>query len=109
MYYADYLSVPKLLSAQVPKSGSHWEGDKDEGGQVAAHEEMLFIITHQTYELWFRQILHEIDSVRRIFMRVPLDDSHMGVAVSRLVRVREIQTVLLQQVCGRICACRVSE
>ncbi len=32
-----------------------------------AHDEMLFIIIHQTYELWFKQILHELDSVYRIF------------------------------------------
>jgi tryptophan 2,3-dioxygenase len=63
-----------------------------------AHDEMLFIITHQTYELWFKQILHEVDSIRRIFAQVPVDERKIAIAVSRLQRVKEILGVLLQQV-----------
>lgn len=47
-----------LLSAQHPESRKHGK---------EAHEEMLFIITHQTYELWFRQIPHELKSVLELF------------------------------------------
>ena len=50
MNYPDYLKLDQLLACQVTESGK--------GGR-AAHEEMLFIIVHQTYELWFKQILHE--------------------------------------------------
>ena len=51
VHYINYLDLDKILNAQHPLSG---ELDKDE-----AHEEMLFIIIHQTYELWFKQIIHE--------------------------------------------------
>jgi tryptophan 2,3-dioxygenase len=49
--YADYLRVADLIALQHPVSSP------------AHHDELLFIITHQTYELWFRQILHELDAV----------------------------------------------
>ena len=48
MTYNDYLKVPELLSLQQRQS------------EPPHHDEMLFIIIHQTYELWFKQILHEI-------------------------------------------------
>ena len=54
VHYINYLSLDKVLDAQFPLSGE---------GKNAAHEEMLFIIIHQTYELWFKQIIHEINSV----------------------------------------------
>ena len=54
VHYINYLALDKVLDAQHPLSGEDRE---------AAHEEMLFIIIHQTYELWFKQILHEIESV----------------------------------------------
>jgi tryptophan 2,3-dioxygenase len=63
-----------------------------------AHDELLFIIIHQTYELWFKQILHEIDSVRGIFSAAPVDEKLITVAVSRLQRVKEIQNILVSQV-----------
>ena len=47
--YNDYLKVPELLELQIPKS------------TPAHHDEMLFIIIHQTYELWFKLILHEFN------------------------------------------------
>ena len=54
VHYINYLQLNKILDAQDLIS--------DKEGK-AAHEEMLFIIIHQTYELWFKQILHEIQSV----------------------------------------------
>jgi len=45
--YASYLKVDELLSLQQPRS----EGPE--------HDEMLFIVIHQVYELWFKQLLHE--------------------------------------------------
>lgn len=89
LYYADYLQLDKVLTAQAPKS-------KEAGAE--AHDEHLFIVIHQVYELWFKQILHEIDSVRRIFSTAPIEERNIGIAVERLHRIREIQTVLLQQV-----------
>lgn len=55
LYYDDYLKLGRLLSCQDPMS---WRFGED------AHDEMLFITVHQTYELWFKQLIHELDSVR---------------------------------------------
>src|SRR5690554_1381614 len=87
-HYADYLQLDKLLSAQTPRSGMNGN---------PAHDEMLFIIIHQAYELWFKLILHEIDSVITLFRSDSLDERGMGFIVSRLERVTEIQRVLVDQ------------
>lgn len=50
--YGSYLRVEELLALQSPRSGG--EGEPE-------HDELLFIIIHQVYELWFRQLLHELD------------------------------------------------
>lgn len=81
-YYGDYLQVDKLLDAQRPVSRVR--------GQEA-HDEMLFIVVHQVHELWFRQILHELDSVVGMFQRDVVDERSIGVAVARLERIIEIQ------------------
>jgi len=87
--YFDYLKIKELLSLQNKRS--------DEFG-INAHEEMLFIITHQTYELWFKQILTELDSVLVIFANEVIDEVQMGTAVLRLQRITEIQKLLNQQI-----------
>ena len=87
--YSEYLRVPQLLEQQKLRS--------DEFGRDA-HDEMLFIITHQTSELWFKQILTELDSVLEIFSQKVLREIDMAKAVSRLQRITEIQNVLIQQV-----------
>lgn len=79
----------QLLTLQQPKS-------REVGAE--AHDEHLFIVVHQAYELWFKQILHELDSIRAIFAHPPVEERLVGIAVARLARVREIQTVLLQQI-----------
>ncbi len=88
IYYSDYLKLDQLLNSQKPKS--------DEYG-YKAHDEMLFIIVHQTYELWFKQILHEIDSVNTMFRDEVVDEKSIGIAVSRLHRITEIQKLLIEQ------------
>ncbi len=88
IYYSDYLQLDSLLNSQKPKS--------DEYG-YKAHEEMLFIIVHQAYELWFKQILHEVDSVNQMFKDDTVDERSIGIAVSRLSRVTEIQKLLVEQ------------
>lgn len=87
--YGDYLKIEDLLTLQKRRS--------EDFGPVA-HDEMLFIIVHQTYELWFKQILTELDSVLEIFMQARIDESDMGRAVGRLQRVVEIQKLLVNQV-----------
>ncbi len=88
--YGTYLQLDELLSAQVPESGR--------GGATPAHDEMLFIVTHQAYELWFKQILHELDSVTGIFSGQRLENRQLATAIHRLSRVRSIQDLLLQQI-----------
>ena len=63
-----------------------------------AHDEMLFIITHQVYELWFKQILFEIDSIFEVFHAKVIDESQVGIAVSRLHRINEIIQLLIDQI-----------
>ncbi|MGH2696726.1 MAG: tryptophan 2,3-dioxygenase family protein, partial [Actinomycetota bacterium] len=50
--YGSYLKVPELLSLQSPLS------------KPAAHDELLFIIVHQAFELWFREMVFELETVR---------------------------------------------
>jgi tryptophan 2,3-dioxygenase len=56
--YASYLKVPELLKLQCPLS------------EPPHHDEMMFIIIHQTYELWFKELLHDLDAVARAFRHV---------------------------------------
>lgn len=86
--YSEYLKLDRLLTSQAPKSVEHGR---------PAHDEMLFIVVHQAYELWFKQILHELDSVTALFRADSVDERSIGVAVSRLLRVVEIQKLLLDQ------------
>src|SRR3984957_15011649 len=88
VYYADYLQVDRLLSLQAPESAKHGP---------AVHDEMLFIIVHQAYELWFRQILHEFDRIERDFSTNPVDDEAMARIVHSLARVHEVLKLLVAQ------------
>jgi tryptophan 2,3-dioxygenase len=88
VYYADYLQLDKLLSSQKLKS--------DEFNDHA-HDEMLFIIVHQAYELWFKLIIYELDSVIGIFNKEKIDEKNIGIAVGRLHRITEIQKILIDQ------------
>lgn len=89
VHYHSYLQLEKLLDAQHPKSA--------ELGKPA-HEEMLFIIIHQVYELWFKQILHELSSIIQMFEDDLVDEKEISVALSRLDRVTEIQQLLIRQI-----------
>lgn len=89
IYYSDYLRLDQILSAQSLESEKQGE---------PAHDEMLFIITHQTYELWFKQIIHELTSVVDFFDDPVVEDKNMGVVLHRLGRVKTIQRVLIQQI-----------
>ena len=91
MHYSDYLELDKILNAQNPESARQ--------GQPA-HDEMLFIVIHQTYELWFRQLLYETDSVNRILQQPALNDNspELQTIVHRLARCATILKVLVQQI-----------
>jgi tryptophan 2,3-dioxygenase len=89
LYYADYLQLEKLLDAQDLESSKHGE---------PVHDEMLFIIVHQAYELWFKQLIWELDSIRGLFSKPRLDERDTRVVTNRLRRITEIQALLIQQV-----------
>jgi tryptophan 2,3-dioxygenase len=77
--YGSYLRVDDLLNLQCPRS----DGE---------HDEVLFIVIHQVYELWFKEMLHEIDYVRRLFEG---DDPHR--AQHTLKRILTILKVMVAQ------------
>jgi tryptophan 2,3-dioxygenase len=89
LYYAEYLQLDRLLGGQQMQSTLHGR---------PAHDEMLFIVVHQAYELWFKQILWELDAVLATFRGSPVPEEALGQAVLSLGRVVEIQRVLIQQV-----------
>src|SRR5437016_10337263 len=78
--YAEYLKVNELLALQQPRS----EGPE--------HDEMLFIVIHQVYELWFKELLHEFDRVRRLLEQ---DEPHR--VQHTLKRVLTILKVMVAQ------------
>ena len=89
VHYADYLQLESILSAQIPESLKYGE---------MAHDEMLFIIVHQTYELWFKQVLFELDSIVHIFGEKDLPSHRMQTIVSRFERINEILKLLVDQI-----------
>lgn len=91
-YYPDYLGLKELLELQRPLSLHE--------GKLIAHDEMLFIIVHQSYELWFKQILHEVTACREVMSKPTADDDgpDMNLVVHRLHRVVEIWKLLNHQV-----------
>ena len=91
MYYSSYLQLEKILDAQ------HLESDK---ANQHAHDEMLFIVIHQAYELWFKQILFEAKSIHTIFSNTTINDNapETATAVRRMNRIVEILRVLVHQI-----------
>ncbi|MGO4859158.1 tryptophan 2,3-dioxygenase [Arthrobacter sp. 2MCAF14] len=80
MSYGSYLQLPVLLSAQQPVS------------QPEHHDELLFIIQHQTTELWLKLVLHELRSAATWLRQ---DD--LGSALKAIARVKHIQKTLTEQ------------
>ncbi|HMU45536.1 MAG TPA: tryptophan 2,3-dioxygenase family protein [Chitinophagaceae bacterium] len=91
VHYHDYLQLDKILNSQFPES------DKK---NLPAHDEMLFIIIHQAYELWFKQLHYEVDSIAAIMAQPSLNDNspELQTVVHRLSRVVTILRVLVHQV-----------
>jgi tryptophan 2,3-dioxygenase len=88
VYYGDYLRVERLLSLQSPESAKHG---------TPVHDELLFIIVHQAYELWFKQVLHEFDLIEGDFSTNLVDDEAMSRIVHSLARIHEILKLLVAQ------------
>lgn len=91
VYYSEYLQLDKILGAQ------ELESDK---ANDHAHDEMLFIIIHQSYELWFKQILFEVGSVMKIMSQPNISDNSPDLFTvnHRLSRVVTILDILVQKV-----------
>jgi len=91
MYYSDYLKLGDVLNAQ--------ELESDKQGKHA-HDEMLFIVIHQSYELWFKQILFEMKSVYDILAKENINDNspELQIAVNRMHRVTEILRILVDKI-----------
>ena len=79
--YATYLKLDQLLNLQEPRS------------QPEEHDELLFIVTHQAYELWFKLQLHELDKIKNDFR-----SNHLYGAISTFKRIRTIMKVMVEQV-----------
>ena len=88
VYYSDYLELDKILSAQHPESG-------EQGNE--APDEMLFIIVHQAYELWFKQILYELTIIQKIFNQSNINDNGPDLqnATHRLKRIASILHLII--------------
>ncbi|PIK45003.1 vermilion [Apostichopus japonicus] len=87
--YGEYLQLDRLLSSQQCESDKH-------GKEI--HDEHLFIIVHQVYELWFKQILHEMDSIRQLLSSVPFDESKQLIVNRRTSRVVAIMKICVEQI-----------
>jgi tryptophan 2,3-dioxygenase len=87
--YGKYLKLADLLACQELESAKRGP---------TAHDELLFIITHQTYELWFKEILHELDAVLAIMGAEFVREREVARALAYLERVIRIQQLLLDQV-----------
>ncbi|MBJ9739619.1 hypothetical protein I5523_08185 [Acinetobacter oleivorans] len=85
VYYSEYLQLDKVLTAQQPVSCKLGE---------CMHDEHFFIVLHQTHELWFKQIIYELESINKLFIthRHPL-----AVALPRMRRVFEIMKAILPE------------
>lgn len=88
VYYADYLYLNRLLDCQHTKSA---EAGKE------AHDETLFIVVHQVFELWFKQILHELKPVLSAFSKDSIEESELSFILARFERVIKIQGLFHQQ------------
>ncbi|MCI5082750.1 MAG: tryptophan 2,3-dioxygenase [Saprospiraceae bacterium] len=90
VHYQQYLALDELLDAQ------HLRSEKLQ--KEPAHDEMLFIIVHQSYELWFKQVIHELESVMEMFNQNNVDERSIGVSVARCNRVGEIFKLLIEHI-----------
>lgn len=89
--YHEYLQLEKILNAQTLESNKR---------NLTAHDEMLFIVIHQAYELWFKQLHYEADSIVAIMSKPALNDNspELQTVVHRISRMVTILRVLVHQI-----------
>jgi aminocarboxymuconate-semialdehyde decarboxylase len=86
--YSSYLKIPELLHLQEPQSSP------------PHHDELLFILVHQTYELWFKELLHDLDAVVANLQKAggsPNSHDEVYEAARLLRRCTEITRILVEQ------------
>lgn len=88
LYYGTYLKLGSVLGAQEMESAK---------AGFPAHDEHLFIVIHQVYELWFKQIIFELDACMESFRQPSIPEPELYKVAQRLHRVTEIQRLLVQQ------------
>src|SRR5256712_10699358 len=79
--YSSYLKLDELLSLQQPRPGE------------LEHDETLFVIIHQVYELWFKEVLHELD-----YLQTLLRANNTALAAATLKRILTILKTLVAQI-----------
>jgi tryptophan 2,3-dioxygenase len=79
--YADYLHLDQLLALQKPRS------------EPEEHDELLFIVTHQAYELWFKLLLHELEHACK-----ELTEGDLYRAIATFKRCRTVMKLLVSQI-----------
>lgn len=89
LHYGTYLQLDKILHAQSLES--------TKAGKTA-HDEHLFIVIHQVYELWFKQILVECQSISEILSQKPLPESDLITVLNRMNRCNTIMPILMDQI-----------
>lgn len=88
-HYAGYLKLDSLLNAQGLQSALQGK---------PCHDELFFIIVHQVTELWFKQILAELDSILKLITQSKIAHADYLVMIERLTRISKIQKVLIAHI-----------
>jgi len=89
MLYGEYLKLDKLLDLQRMLSNEHMK---------PVHDEHLFIVVHQVYELWFKQIIYELDSIRGLLNAEIIEESKTMEIIKRLNRIVLILKLCVDQI-----------
>lgn len=90
IHYAEYLELNKILDCQHPRSIEFGE---------EAHDEMLFIVTHQAYEIWFKQVLHEMYSIVDYFDDKTVEEKnllHVNHYLGRCIKIVKLMVHQLE-------------
>jgi len=85
--YSEYLHLDKILGAQHRRSIILPDDNDTACNAASSHDEMLFIVFHQVYELWFKQILFEMDDIQSRFSHKIINDRDLGPVIGQLGRI----------------------
>jgi len=89
--YGSYLNLETILNAQNPP------GPDGRPRPFAHHDELLFVTVHQVYEIWFKQVLHELSRARDLLAQAEVPEPDIPRVVKGLQRVHEIQSIMVAQ------------